>query len=456
VDALRLAAWAPTFFGAAFGFLIFAIARTLSTDPRVPYLATFLFTATNWVGQDYLAPQAFAFTLALGTLLLILRWLRRPAGSRGRRVRPVGRLRAAIAAGLPPVPYTSRLAATAATVAMSLVFLMVVASHQLTPYLVAMSATGLVVVGLVRSYRVIPILGGLALGYLVPRYDVVDNYGLFQGFNFFSNARSVGSTATETASAGRLFNVNVTMVVALVVWGLAALAVVSALRRLGPVAVPGLLAFAPFGLLLAQSYGGEAIFRVYLFSAPWCAILIAMLVLRRRWLPPVAGALAGAAALAVTVLATMQASQGQAMTTIFTRDEVAMARYLYGRMEPGSVLVLPVGNYPTRLTETYGEFDEYALIGPNDRLGLYELSEAGVNAFDSRFDQEVANYMVFGPSMDDYLEYFGYMPPSTLEALQQQVVRSPNWREYVRIGEVVVYRRAPGQTVPLGPGGQVR
>ena len=46
-------------------------------------------------------------------------------------------------------------------------------------------------------------------------------------------------------------------------------------RTLGRVAVPALLAFSPFLMIPVQSYGGEAIYRVYLFSAPWCAILIA-------------------------------------------------------------------------------------------------------------------------------------------------------------------------------------
>ncbi len=447
VDPLLLGSWAPVFFNVAFCVPLFALARTLATDPRVPYLTIFVYTATNWVGQDYLAPQAFAFTLALGTLFVIVRWLRRTAGSGRPGPRLLNKVWVPVAAGLPPVPYTSKYAARAATVVMSVVFLVVVAAHQLTPYMVAMGAVALVALGLVRSYRIIPIIVGLARGYLVPRYGVVDNYGLFQGFNFFSNAKTVSSVGNAAvASDGRVFNHNVTVIVALTVWGLAALAVVTAWRKLGPVAVPALLAFVPFGVLLAQSYGGEAIFRVYLFSAPWCAYLIASLVLRRRWLPHDVAMPAGAIALLVALLASLQVGQGQAMTTIFTRDDVAVARYLYSHAEPDSVIVLGANNFPTRFLPQYGDFYEYALIGADERLGPFELSEQGGAALDARFDDALVHYLVFSPSMYGYLAYYGYMPAETLDALEAQIARSPLWVLEYRVGEAAIYRRDPGQS----------
>jgi hypothetical protein len=324
----------------------------------------------------------------------------------------------------------------------------VVASHQLTPYVVAAGAAGLVAMGLVRSYRIIPILVGSTFGYLVPRYDVAEHYGgLISGFNIFGNILTSGSASGDvgTPSAGRTLSVNATMMVALVVWGLSALAVVSAFRRLGPVAVPGLLAFTPFCLVVAQNYGGEAIFRVYLFSAPWCAILIAGLLLRRRWLPRIAAEVAGVLALALVVLGTAQAANGQVMATTFTRDDVAIARYVYSHAEPGSVIVLAADNLPTRMTANYWQiFDQY-LIGADERLGTYELTDAGAAVLDDHFDDTVVNYLVFSSSMTRYLDYYQYMPAETLTTLEQQIKRSPRWQFVYRIGDGAVYRRAPGQ-----------
>jgi hypothetical protein len=453
VDPLRLAAWAPAFFNIAFCIPLFALARTLATDPRVPYLTVFLYTATNWVGQDYLSPQAFALTLALGTLLVVVRWLRRTATTGQLRFRRLNRVWGAVAEGLPPVPYTSKYAARAATAAMTLVFAVVVAAHQLTPYIVAMSAVALVALGLVRSYRIIPIIVGLAVGYLIPRYGVVDHYGLFEGFfNIFSNSRTTGSSAMGSASAGRLFNVNVTLVVALVVWGLAVLAVASVWRRPGPIALPGLLAFAPFGVLLVQSYGGEAIFRVYLFSAPWCAYLIASLMVRRRWLPRFALVPAGAAAVVLAVFCTIQAGQGQAMANVFTRDDVAAAEYVYGHAEAGSAIVLADINFPVGFAPVQRSVYEFSLIGQNDFLRPYELTDAGASALDSRFDDERATYLVFSPSMVGYLGYFGYMSADTLTTLRALISKSPRWQLVFHTGDAFVYRRAPGQTTTITPG----
>jgi hypothetical protein len=329
---------------------------------------------------------------------------------------------------------------------MSVVFLVVVASHQLTPYVVAGSAMGLVAFGLVRSYRIIPILVGLSIGYLVPRYEVAEHYGgLISGFNIFGNILTSGAATDTASSAGRALSVDATMVVALIVWGLSALAVVSAWRRLGPVAVPGLLAFAPFCLVLAQNYGGEAIFRVYLFSAPWCAILVAGLLLRRRWLPRFAAEVAGVLAFVVVVLGTTQAASGQVMATIFTRDDVAIARYAYANAEPGSVIVLAAGNLPTRMTANYWQiFDEY-LIGADARLGTFELTDAGADVLDQHFDDKVVTYLVFSSSMTRFLDYYQYMPADTLTALERQIQGSPRWEFVYRIGDGAVYRRAPNQ-----------
>ena len=51
-------------------------------------------------------------------------------------------------------------------------------------------------------------------------------------------------------------------------------------RRRKPVLALGIVTFSSFGLLLGQSYGGEAIFRVYLYSLFGCALLIAPALVR--------------------------------------------------------------------------------------------------------------------------------------------------------------------------------
>ena len=62
---------------------------------------------------------------------------------------------------------------------------------------------------------------------------------------------------------------------AVCMWLLALVAIVRRRRALGRVSIAAALAFSPFVIVFVQNYGGEAIYRVFLFSAPWCALLIA-------------------------------------------------------------------------------------------------------------------------------------------------------------------------------------
>ena len=101
-------------------------------------------------------------------------------------------------------------------------------------------------------------------------------------------------------------------------WVGAAVAIVVRWRSLGRVAIPAVLAFSPFVILGAQSYGGEAIYRVYLFSAPWCALLIAALIAEFRGAPR---ALASAVACTVALAGGLQGLYGPVAVYAFTPSD---------------------------------------------------------------------------------------------------------------------------------------
>jgi hypothetical protein len=444
VSALRVAAWAPVFFDLAFCVPLFAIARTF-TDRRVPYLTVFLFSAANWVAQDYLAPQAFTYVLGLGSLLIMLRWLRRTTGRHERTPPRIARLWAWVGSGLAEVPYTSKYASRAVVVVLYIVYAVVVASHQLSPYLIAMTACGLVALGLVRPLRIVPVLLSIAVLYLVPRYQIAAHYGLFN-FDIFGHATSAGPV--DGTTAGRVLSAQVVQFLSLTVWALAALGVVASWRRPGPIAAPAVLAFSPFGLLLAQSYGGEAIYRVYLFSIPWCAYLIATLLLRKRWLPRGVGVPGATIVVTATVLASMQGAHGQLLFNRFTPDEVAASTFIYTHAEPGADIVLAAGNFPTRLAANYDGFsagpngDHGLLPGDKELLGL-ALTEADLPKINSFFNKKTPSYLVFSPAMSKYLHYFGYAPDGLIERLQTTISGSPNWRICYRNQDVSIYKYFP-------------
>jgi hypothetical protein len=450
ISTLRVAAWAPLFFNLGYCLLIFAITRTLATDRRVPFLAVFIFEAINWVAQDYFAPQAYAYLLCLGTLLIMVRWLRRTTITRGGGPSGrLGRLWNWASSGLAELPYTSKTASRAAIGVLYFVYAVVVSAHQLSPYLIAISAAGLAALGLIRPMRIVPILGVIAITYLLPRYQIVDAYGLFDGFNLFSNA-ATNSPVGGAASAGRVFSGEVVRFIALAVWGLSALTVLAFWRKPGPVAAPAVLAFSPFALLFAQSYGGEAIYRVYFFSSPWCAYLIAMLVLRNRWLPRGAAVPAATLALTATVFGSMQARHGHLSLNQFTRSEIDAAEFIYANARPGSDILLAAASFPDQMTANYDQFHRNkfgvkTIITSDDQgpLRTLPLTPDDLPTINSFIDESNPTYLIFGKAMAPYLHYFGYAPDGKIEQLERTIAGSPNWHIYYVNKDVTIYTYVP-------------
>ncbi|MFV2088282.1 hypothetical protein [Micromonospora sp. LOL_021] len=439
-----LADWSPVFFNLAAAPVLYAIARTLADDRRVAYLTMFGFFAVNWVEEDYLSPQAFGFLLSLGVLLIVLTWLRSPAGASAPDRRGVRGW---------------------ATVAALALLAVLTAAHQLSPYLVVAQVAVLAALRLVRP-RWLPLaMGAVVLGYLLPRFGFVSEaFGVFDGFDIFSNA---AGNAESWGSTGQAFSAIVVRTLALTVWALTVLAVLAYRRRLRTVLVPALLAATPFVLLAAQSYGGEAIYRVFLFSAPWCAFLIARAVVdwadrrldradqrqvgrrrRRRRLGP-AAAVAVAVALGGFALGTVQGRHGQLAVDRQTADEVAAARQLYATAEPGATIAVATSNFPSRLTAAYPQFNTDVPAGEPDLVVGAQLRGAALDGehlpaieeFLGSFTGDPA-YLVVSDGMRRQSDYFGYFPPGSLDRLQQLLDGRDGWSVFQRSDDVTVYRYA--------------
>jgi hypothetical protein len=464
IDPLRVAAWAPPFFDLANCLPVFAIARTLTDNRRVPFLTAFVFTAMNWIEQDYLSPQAFAYLLSLGALMILLRWLRRAPSAKRVRWRLLRRLQSWVQAGLPDMPYTSARTERASLIALYVVYGTIVISHQISPYIVAASATALVVLGLIQPWRVVPILMGIAVAYAAPRYSVVDSYGALSGFDFFSNAKGLNHASGQLA-AGGVFSHKVVMTLVLTVWGSVGVILLAARRRLGPLAVPGVLAFAPMAILIGQNYGGEAVYRVFLFSAPWCSYLITGAVLRirlpsRLWrvrlpLPALRVAVA-TPVLAATALAAMQGEHGQFVFEQLTPDEVTGSLYLYNHVTNGSWVIDALGNSPDRLTAKYAEINQgaNASLLPSLDGGPVKVSAAmdakdiaGINGYFQDHARR-PEYLVITSSMEHYADFFGYLPPGTLDRLNTALTASPRWTVFWASAHMRVYKFVPEPDSP--------
>ncbi len=423
VNAASFAAWAPLAFELADALLLLAIFRMLTSDRRVPYLAVGLYVGLiAWVGQDYLSPQAFAYLLWLAMLLVIVRWLRAPVPE-PRGGGRIARWRAALMSGMAPAPSTSRKQRVIAAVMAIAIYFVIVAAHQLTPYVIIAGVGALTLCNLVAPRWLLLVLMAVATAYLAPRYSLIshDFGGLFSGANPIQNAS--GARGTYHAG-GEALTAQIVHVLAAAMWLLALGAVLLRRRSLGRVLIPALLAFSPFVILGVQSYGGEAIYRVYLFSAPWCALLIAggLVSLRLPRRVPIVGALPDlrrarrlpirwpviAIACVAALFAGLQGLYGPASVNGFTPSELNASQWLYGHAPRGSLFVLPDDNFPALQTADYNSYD-LQVMPADPQFGESWLNEGNLPEV-KRWIASLGHrdaYVVVSRSMRADAAYFG-------------------------------------------------
>jgi hypothetical protein len=433
---LSFAAWGPLAFELADALLLLGIFRLLTGDRRLPYLAVLLYEGLiAWVGQDYLSPQAFGYLLWLGIMAIVIRWLLVPAPPHC-RWRFVNTARGFLLRGRPTPAGASTPMRWIALALVALIYFAIVAAHQLTPYMALLGVAALVVLGLVwRGWLALGLLAVIALGFLAPRYGLISSQfgGVFSGGDVFENASGSQGILHKAAE---LRTGEVVHVLAAAMWLGAAAAIALRWRSLGRVALPAVLAFSPFVVLGVQSYGGEAIYRVFLFSAPWCALLIAELIAELRGtLRPLVSALVCAAAL----VAGLQGLYGPTAVYAFAPPELAASLWLYGHAPPGSLLILPADDFPGLEAANSAAYD--LQIMPSDpQNGGSWLDEGSLGDVQQWIDSlgHPSAYVVFSKSMENYASYFGY--PRGYEQLAKAVAADSAWRVVYRNVDVVIYR----------------
>jgi hypothetical protein len=445
-NPVTYAGWADVFFLALDAGLIAAVVRAVAPNTRIAAGAALLFVVTNWVGQTYFSPQAFGFALALGLLLIMLRHLRTVDGDYADPVY-------AFFERLGRVPQEMTTAAEdpvwpqwAAIVAALGVFAVIVASHQLTPYLMLASVGLLMLARVIRPWWLLLPMIAMTVGYLAPNLNFVQqHYGLFTSIDPFNNVQGVKVTP-NTPVPGKVFITHIQLVLIAVLWTSGLLASVRLLRRGQLVrAVPFLiLAACPFIVVFGQSYGGEAPLRILLFSTPWVATLIAWALISLS-----SGALRIVLTSSLAVLLTalfVPSYLGQEELNVLSRLEVEASEYFYDHARPASVLVLAAPGFPYRYGASYTEFS-----GPEGDANPNLLTEP---AFQSRLlgpaqvpkiidrikEYTPYGYVAFTKSETLYSEIFNITPNRALVHLQAAVAHSPRFRLWYHNRDARIYQ----------------
>jgi O-antigen/teichoic acid export membrane protein len=269
----------------------FLLTRNLRISWRARWLAGFLFTVGNWVGQDYFSPQAFNFLLYLVFVAILVNWFTELDRSQPSDISPkprLARLRRRLF-GTTPGELPPRSVSTGQQVfllaLLIAIFTVSTVSHQLTPIFMLAACAALV---LVRRCRLkgLPVL----LGVILVAWVSFAAVGYWSGHisNIFGAIGDLGANVSESVG-GRLTGSSATHLLALharialagIIVGLAALGLLR--RRKQGIDDRVLLTLLCVPVLMAglQGYGGEIALRIYLFMLPASALLGACLLFPR-------------------------------------------------------------------------------------------------------------------------------------------------------------------------------
>jgi hypothetical protein len=425
-SAVSFAAWAPPVFELLDAAVLVVLFRGLTDDRRRIGLAVWLFLIANWIGQDYFAPQAFGFFLFLVVLAIVLRWYGSPVVASTRFRAPSrgdAQLRPEVVPPVLPVPQRRSLA-------LMLVVLMAatVTSHPLTPLVLTACLATLTV------FRVFDRRWPAVVMFLLTAFWLVTGghaytFGNFQvlragigklGSNVNSNLVNLGALSPAqhlVANMGRL-----------VVVSMALLAVVGLVRRVRRGRFDRavlLLCVAPAAILGGGNYGGEAIFRVYLFALPFAAFLAAGwfypdkdFVAKRR--TPILVTLVSG----VLITAFMFAYFGKEAWSYFTPGEVKAAEIAYSSAPPHSLMIAGTLSYPTQFENA--ENFTYVNLATEPQQSIHKVLSDPVNVLaswmaDTRYKQA---YLIITRSQIREADAVGGLPRGALARVERVLLAS--------------------------------
>jgi len=350
-SALAYAAWAPLVFNLLAIPPLIVIFRWATNDRRLLWLATWTFFSANWVGQDYLSPQAVAFVLWLAMLAILFTGLgREPVLAVGAAARNRA---GSLARSLWREATEPDVSAPVSTVLLLIViglFAAMTTGHQLTPFPALL--TVVVLTALARLRRTtLPMTMALVLagwiGYMTIVYLAGHFHVVFGSVLSLSANLNQSVSSRVKGSAGHLFVVDVRIVLAAALWAAAALGVIRRVRH-GKLDLTLLVvALVPFILPILQPYGGEILIRVFLFALPAVSFFAAAVVYPSRALGRGLATTTLLVALGGLLLAGFQyARYGNEHVDAFTRTDVRTVAALYRTAPPGATLAAVVANLP--------------------------------------------------------------------------------------------------------------
>jgi hypothetical protein len=450
VDPESYAAWWQLGVTAFVLVAVWNLVRRISGDIRVAHLATVVFLVADWVGQNYFSPQSVATFLGITVLALVCSWFVAPVMGRPRlllRPRPL----AAVVRRLGPeatldgqVVYRPVMMARRWCVV--LVFGGLLMTHALTPAAVLLPIGAAVAIGWIRDWRLLTLGAVVAVAWAVRCIPYFESQGYDLGF---------GGAVSDNIAGNRIGAVppptfelvgTLTRVFVVAVWMLAVAGFVRATRSGARTGMALLIAVTPFVVVLVNAYGGEAIYRVYLYSLPGVAALIAAGLSARR--SRVQRPLAAVVVLALTA-GFLVAHYGRERQNNVDSSEVAIERILGSLPDRQYVGTHFVSIGPLNQTATYPtvDFDDEwspSVVEMLDRTSGVPFSEQLDRVADNLSSLTPGNtYLTVTPGMFEELRAEGGWPFAGVDDALALLATNPRFVAITHVDDSWLFRVLP-------------
>ena len=435
-----MAQWAPPVFEGLFAFAVLKLLSTIENDRRLVWLAVWLFAIGNWVGQDYFSPQAFAYFLYLALLVIIFRWLVRhppmPMRIRG------------LVRDWPEPEITddarevTRQQQRAAVFVVMVCVTAIATSHPLTPLVVMVALIALVVTRVLRV-RSLPLIAAAPtilwlltgartytnsqIGGLITKIGALD-----------SNVSQTLSKAANAAASQRIVStlgrVEVLTLILMAVAGFV-LRIRNGHWDLGAI----VLGAVPASILVGGSYGGEAVFRVYLFSLPFLAFFAAASIYPTREIVRPRSAVIAVLACAVILSTFLFAYYGKEQWSYFSPSEARAAALIFDHAKPHSLLVEGTADFPTHFAN-YTDFTYVDISGEPPASYTRILADPAADLHNWLSDPRyLHSFLIITRAQKAEANALGALPLGALDRIENALLASPQFKVLYHDKDAVVF-----------------
>lgn len=446
-NAMTIAAWVPVLLAFSTTIAVGVLAANWLPGNRRPWIAAFLTAMTGSLNTTYFSPQSVGILMSLVILVLAVGPLRRTAVT--------------AADGIRSTILRARRVGLSRIIAITVIGIVLVVTHQISPYLTVAALVTLIVFRLLRPWWLPVVVLVPAIGFALLNDDILGKFlSLGAVGKVLDNVQppSHDMTVLPKPLVTRLaFDIPAA---ALVVLGLVAL--ITVLMRRDRVHW-GLLATAasPISLLVATNYGQEGIFRVVLFATPWIAILAAGLpmaigrfapvgrLVARAMRPTAVQVVVAAAAVAAMVGVGAFGQTSLDWSRVPTRSQSEATQYYDATAPKGSVMLL-TGSANAVPSNTGARYFDVGWLS-REVLGAYpEPAGYDAQADVSDMTRELVlswpatkYYAMVAEPFGAYDERYGYQTDADYQELGAAMADSPYWKRVFGSGTTAVYELTP-------------